>query len=252
MLTLMAVYSLRLRSTQGLLHSLFQLSEIDLTVPDYTTLCRRRKVLEVVLPRQAKGRAIHLVVDSTGLKVYGEGEWKVRQHGVTKRRTWRKLHLGVDEASREIVAAVATTNNVSDDEVLADLLEQITEQVEQVTADGAYDKRKCYEAIAERKARAVIPPRRGARLWHQDDSTDEQSARDENIRRISEVGRAQWKRESGYYQQSLAETTMSRLKTIFSGKLTARSFAAQACEMMVRCAALNQMTQLGMPDSYAA
>ncbi len=252
MLTLMAVYSLRLRSTQGLLHSLFRLAEIHLMVPDYTTLCRRRKVLEVMLPRQAKGRAIHLVVDSTGLKVYGEGEWKVRQHGVTKRRTWRKLHLGVDEASREIVAAVATTNNVSDDEVLADLLKQVAEDVEQVTADGAYDKRKCYEAIAEKQAQAVIPPRRGARLWYQDYSTGEQSARNENIRRISEVGRAQWKRESGYHQQSLAETTMYRLKTIFGGRLTVRGFEAQASEMLIRCRVLNWMTQLGMPDSYAA
>lgn len=163
-----------------------------------------------------------------------------------------RLHLGVDEASREIVAAVATTNNVSDDEVLADLLEQISEKVEQVTTDGAYDKRKCYEAIAESKAQAVIPPRRGARLWHQSDGTDEQPARNKNIRRISEVGRAQWKQESGCYQQSLAETTMLRLKTIFSGKLTARGFEAQACEMIVRCVALNRMTQLGMPDSYAA
>ncbi len=221
MLTLMAVYSLPLRSTQGLMHSLCSLAEIGLRVPDYTTLCRRRKLLEVLLPQQAKGRAIHLVVDSTGLKVYGEGEWKVRQHGVTKRRTWRKLHIGVDEATAEIVAAVATTNNVSDDEVLVDLLEQVEEDVAQVTADGAYDKRECYAAIKERKAQAVIPPRRGARLWHQDESTGEQPARDENIRRISEAGRAQWKRESGYYQQSLAETTMFRLKTIFGSRLTA-------------------------------
>ena len=98
----------------------------------------------------------------------------------------------------------------------------------------------------------MIPPRRGAKLWHQDESTDEQSARNEQIQRISEVGRAQWKRESGYYQQSLAETTMSRLKTIFSGKLSGRSFEAQASEMLIRCRVLNRMTQLGMSDSYAA
>ena len=152
-----------------------------------------------------------------------------------------RLHIGVDEANREIVAAVATTNNVSDDEVLVDLLDQVEEEVKQVSADGAYDKRKCYAAIAERKARAVIPPRRGAKLWHEDDSTDEQSARNENIQWISEVGRAQWKRESGYYQQSLAETTMLRLKTIFSGRLMARGFDAQACEMLVWCAALKGM-----------
>ena len=160
------------------MQSLLALARIDLCVPDYTTLCRRRKALAVKLPRQAKDKAIHLVVDSTGLKVSGEGEWKVRQHGITKRRTWRKLHIGVDEATAEIVAAVATTNNLSDDEVLEDLLDQVEEEVEQVTADGAYDKRKCYAAIAERKARAVIPPRRGARLWHQSDGTAEQPARD--------------------------------------------------------------------------
>ena len=131
-------------------------------------------------------------------------------------------------------------------------LEQVEEEVAQVTADGAYDKRKCYAAIKERKARAVIPPRRGARLWHQDESTAEQSARDENIRRISEVGRAPWKQESGYYQQGSAETAMLRLKTIFSGRLWGRSFEAQASEMLVWCGALKGMTQPGMPDSYAA
>lgn len=201
----------------------------------------------MVLPRQSAGKSLHVLVDATGLKVYGEGEWKVRVHGYQKRRTWRKLHLAIDEATAEVVAVVATTSNVSDKEVLPNLLEQITSEIEQVTADGGYDYRSCYEVIAQRRARAVIPPRRTGRIHREDEVL---KARNENLRRIRR-GRKKWKRESRYYRRSLVETAMMRVKTIFGSGLSSRRFQNQGTEMRVRCVALNRMTGLGMPESYA-
>ena len=245
------VYHQPLRATEGLMRSLTRLLGVEVPVPDYSTLSRRRKTLAVSLPRRAKSEPLHLVVDSSGVKIYGEGEWKVRQHGYSKRRTWRKLHLAVDEATHELVAAVVTTNNVADSEALSDLLDQVDETVEQVSADGAYDKRPCYEAIKRVGARATIPPRRDARIWRHGRCRGERVRRDENLRRIRQVGRAQWKRESGYHRRSLAETAVFRFKMIFGERVRARSFEGQAAQVLVRCAALNRMTHLGMPDSYA-
>ena len=230
--------------------SVVKLLKVELPVPDYTTLSRRSKVLDVKLPRQSKGEALHIVVDSTGLKVYGEGEWKVRGHGYTKRRTWRKLHLAVDESGAQIEAVVVSTNGIDDGDVLGDLLDQVGGEIKQVSADGSYDMSKCYKVIDKRDAVAAIPPRRGARIWQHGNSAEKPLARDENLRRIRKVGRKRWKQEVGYHRRSLAETTFYRIKTIFGDRLSARGFRAQACEMLIKCAALNRMTQVGTPDSY--
>ena len=136
-LTLREVFHLPLRATEGLVLSLIELMGLKLEAPDYTTFCRRQKDLEVLLPRLKTGEGIHVVVDSTGLKVYGEGEWKVRSHGVSKRRTWRKLHLAIDESTHELLMSVISTNDVKDSEVFEDLIEPIEEEIEQVSADGA-------------------------------------------------------------------------------------------------------------------
>jgi hypothetical protein len=204
------------------------------------------------LPRRQKQEPLHMVVDSTGIKVYGEGEWKVRQHGYTKRRTWRKLHLGVDEATLEFVAVVISTNSFKDSQVLPDLLEQVEDQISQVTADGAYDSRNCYDAARERQARACIPPQKRAKIWQHGNTQAERHIRDENLRAIRRKGRREWKRMSGYHRRSLAETQVFRVKAIFGERVSARSFDGQAAQLLVRCAALNRMTHLGMPDSYAA
>jgi IS5 family transposase len=251
MATLAEVYHLPLRATEGLTRSLIRLLGVELSVPDYTTLCRRRRKLSVELPRRNKSVPLHLVVDSTGIKVYGEGEWKVRQHGWSRRRTWRKLHLGVDEATGELVAAVVTTNSFKDSQLLPDLLEQVEGEVKQVSADGSYDSRNCYEAIRDRGAQAAIPPRRGARIWRHANTKGERHIRDQNLRAIRRAGRARWKRESDYHRRSLAETAVFRVKMIFSERAGARSFEGQAAQLLVRCAALNRMTHLGMPDSDA-
>ena len=243
-----SLFNLAGRQTQGLMESLFELMGVELSVPDYSTVSRRLGKLSISLPIISGQGARHVVVDSTGIKVYGEGEWKVRQHGYSKRRTWRKLHLGVEEKTGEILAAVVSTNNVSDDEVFEDVLDAVAEEIEVVSADGAYDKRKCYEAIEEREARANIPPRVDAQYWEQEGETH---ARNQNLARIEELGRTEWKRESGYHRRSLAETAMFRFKTIFGNTCSRRTFDNQATELLLAVAALNRMTHLGMPDSYA-
>lgn len=257
-LTLKVVYRLPLRATQGLLASLLRLMGLEhLPVPNYSTLSRRQKTLPVALLAQAKTQGLHLVVDSTGCKIYGEGEWKVRQHGLSKRRTWRKLHLAIDEASGHIMAGVLSTNDVADSAVLVDLLQQVEPPIAQLSGDGGYDKRGCYDVLRQRQEeqgeplRVTIPPRQGARIWQHGNSRQERLARDENVRRVRQVGRQKWKEESGYHRRSLAETTMFRYKSLFGDKLSARDFEAQASEAFLRCAALNRMTRLGMPDSYA-
>jgi IS5 family transposase len=250
MATVQEIYHLGLRQTQGLMESIGEMLRLDVAIPDYSTLSRRRATLEIPLPRTRGKEALHVVVDSTGVKVFGEGEWKVRQHGYTYRRTWRKVHLGVDEASGELVAAVVTTNNYSDSQVLPDLLAQVEEELKQVSGDGGYDKRNCYTAIQARGAQATIPPQRNAKIWQHGNTKAQRLARDQNLRRIRQGGRAAWKRESGYHRRSLAETAMFRLKTIFGDRVTAHGFAGQAAQVLVRCAALNRLTQLGRPDSY--
>ena len=165
MATLQVVYHLPLRATQGLLHSVVRLLGVDLEVPDYSTLCRRRQRLEVSLPVRTKQQALHLVVDATGLKVYGEGERKVRQHGWSKHRTWRKVHLGVDESSGELLAVMVSSPLVHDKDGLSDLLEQLDQldvSLQQVSGDGGYDFMTCHRDITQRGARATILPRRNA------------------------------------------------------------------------------------------
>lgn len=249
MATVQAIYSLPGRQTQGFLESIFELMNIDLPVPDHSTLSRRRKSLNITLPVQDRDKSRHLVVDSTGVKVYGEGEWKVRQHGWSYRRTWLKLHLCVDETTLEIVSAVASTNDVSDAEVLPDLLEDLPGTIEQISADGAYDQRKCYDELNKHGAKAAIPPRKGARIWQHGNSKAERHKRDENLRRVRKVGRQQWKKESNYHRRSLAETTMMRFKTIFGDRLQTRRIENQFKELLLKAAILNRMTHLGMPDT---
>jgi IS5 family transposase len=246
LLTLKAVFSLPLRQTQGLAQSVLHLIAAELPIPNYSTLSRRADTLEVALPRRAKDEPLHVVIDSTGLKIYGEGEWKTRQHGVSKRRTWRKMHLGVDEATGEILAVVTTERDVGDCEVLPQLLDGISEPIEQVSADGAYDTIGCHQAIARRQARPAIPPRENAVIT----DIGQWDAREDAVRRIGEIGRAVWKQEVNYHRRSLAETMMFRQKTIFGARLASRTTARQTTEVRIRCAALNRMTHLGMPESY--
>lgn len=159
-LTLREIYHLPLRGTEGLIRGLIIQLALPLKAPDYTTLCIRQKELEVSLPRSHKktGEGLHIVVDSTGLKIFGEGEWKVRQHGYTKRRTWRKVHLAVDVGTQEIEAAIVTTNDFKDSELLPDLINQIDARIVKISGDGGYDSHDNYQLLAEHLIDAVIPP----------------------------------------------------------------------------------------------
>lgn len=248
--TIQSLFHLAGRQTEGFLESLFMVMGIELAVPDHSTLSRRLGKLQVSLPVIPKTGAVHVVVDSTGVKVYGEGEWKVRKHGVGKRRTWRKLHLGVDEATGEILAAVVSTNDVADCEALPEILDGIEQEISQVSGDGGYDTLDCYDAITVRGAVSTIPPRRNAKIQQHGNRQAPPHPRDENLRRIRKVGRKRWKQESGYHRRSLSETTMFRLKSIFGGRLRRRGFDNQAVELFLQCAALNRMIQQCSPDSY--
>jgi hypothetical protein len=251
MTTLKAVFHQAGRQIVGLVKSLFKLMKINLPVPDHSTISRRLEALPVELSVKVATRARHIVIDSTGVKVYGEGEWRVRRHGVSKRRTWRKLHLCVDEKTNEIIAAAATENSVADCQAFPELIAAIDEEIEQISADGSYDKRGVYRAIKEREIpRAAIPPRKNARIWQHGNTKQERLIRDENLRLIRKRGRKRWKEESNYHRRSLSETAVFRYKTIFSDKLRSRKIENQFNEMFIKCAALNRMTHLGMPESY--
>jgi hypothetical protein len=245
-LTLREVYHLPLRSTQGLVSSVLRLLGTDLPAPHYSTLSRRAATLDVKLPRLSKS-PLHLAVDSTGVKLYGEGEWKVRLHGADKRRTWRKLHLLVDHRTHEAVACSMSEQYVLDRRELVGLLRGIEGEVMEVLGDGAYDFHNCYKAIHARGARAVIPPQKRARVRVGAEFGDRNAA----VLRSREFGRDEWKKEAGHHRRSLAETAMMRLKTVFSDKLKSREWRRQETELRVRCAAMNRMTSLGMAQSYA-
>jgi hypothetical protein len=248
-LTLRVVYHLTLRATEGFARSVFALLGTDLPVPSYSTLARRGAELEVALGSRARAEPLHVGIDSSGVKVYGEGEWKVRQHGWSQRRTWRKLHIGVDEATGAIVAAVVSEAGVADADTVEDVLPQVAGEITQVSGDGAYDKRKWYEAVEGDGAKATIPPRREAKIWQHGNRAGTPWQRDENLRAIRRLGRKRWKQACGYHRRSLAETAFFRVKTIFGATVAARHFAQQATELFLKVAALNRMTQAGMPQS---
>ena len=248
LLTLRAVFHLPLRATQGFARSVLEMMGLALPAPDYSTLCRRAADLRVDVARKGKG-PLHLVLDSTGLKVDGEGEWKVRTHGYSKRRTWRKLHLAIDARSHEIQAVAVTEAGVDDAEVVDPLLKPIDREIAGAAADGAYDKRKVYRVLEPRTGRILIPPRSNARIWKHGNAAGPPLARDENLRAIRRSGRKAWKRESGYHVRSLAEAGVYRMRAPFGAHPTSRRPECQVTEGAVRCRALNIMTHLGMPQS---
>jgi hypothetical protein len=248
------VFHQKLRQTEGLLEDIFKLMGLKLSVPDYSTVSRRASQLNVVLCKKTakKGEKKIVVIDSTGLKVYGEGEWKVKMHGKSKNRTWRKVHLGIGPDG-EIRATKLTLNNVADCEVAPDLLNQIESDINTVAGDGGYDKEIVYQSLRDRRVKNVlIPPQKNAKIKRHGNLKCEPHKRDENLRQIRKIGRKKWKEKSGYHVRSLIEATMFRLKTILGGKLNARKLENQITESLISCNILNKMAGLGMPDSCVA
>jgi hypothetical protein len=264
-LTLRSVFHLALRNVEGFCRSLLAEMKHDLPTPDYTTLSRRCGQLEVPLPRSLPKGPIDIVVDSTGIKVYGEGEWKIRQHGIGKRRTWLKLHLAIDIATQEACATVVSSADVSDDEAFAPILDQIDDDIASAGGDGAYDKGGVREQIEARGAEPRIPPRRDARLQNNKSRASPLrkkalAKRDDAIRRIEKLRQTQtdgdlsearklWKQETNYHRRSLAETAMYRYKTIFGQAVRSRVFDNQTKELCLNIAAMNKMTRCGIPSA---
>lgn len=239
-LMLKSVFKLPLRALEGFINSLFTLMDIPLQSPDYSCISKRAKQVNIQYRLPSQGPVAHLVIDATGLKVYGEGEWKVRKHGKERRRVWRKLHLAVDAQTHAIVAAEISLETVGDNEVLPTLLNRLRRKIEQVSADGAYDTKESH-ALLKKGARATIPPRKNAALW------EEGHPRNEAVKALKAGELKEWKRASGYHQRSKAETAMYRFKQLISSKLSLRNYNAQVGEALAGVKAVNKMTALGMP-----
>ena len=247
-LSIKCLFGLALRQSLGLVESLLRLAGLAWRVPDFSTVCRRQKTLRVQLPYQSSATALDLLVDSTGIKFLGEGEWKRKKHGAEYRRQWRKVHLGIDAHTLEIRAIEVTDNSVGDAPMLPELLGQIPadEAVASVSGDGAYDTKACHAAIAQRGAQAVIPPRKNARPWRT--TLVGATSRNAALSACHRLGRAIWKKWSGYHRRSLVETKMHCFKRL-GERVMARTFERQVVELHVRVALLNRFTQLGRPST---
>lgn len=248
LLMLRELFRLPYRQTEGLGRAFARLMQADIAIPDFTSLAKRAAKMNVRLEiDKAATGPIDVVVDSTGLKVYGEGEWKVRQHGVSQRRTWRKLHLAVNPDTHEIVAQTLTENGEHDADQVEPLLKQVDRRVQTFYGDGAYDQWKVYKTLDERGVDVIIPPRKNAKIKQHGNSSADPLPRDECVRQIRREGRRAWKQSIGYHRRSLAETAMHRLKCCFGGSLKNRKLDNQQTEATLRCKLLNLFVTLGMP-----
>ena len=246
-LTLRTVFRLALRQTEGLIGSILRLLGLDLAVPDHTTLSRRAETLEVPRPK-AGSEPVHLLVDSTGLRLCGPGEWLVEKHGAKRRRSWRKLHLATDADTGRIVASVLTDKDADDGSQVGPLLDQVDGPVASFTADGAFDRDDVYAAVAARhpEAAVVVPPRSSAVPSGTAETAPTQ--RDAHLRCVAERGRMGWQRASGYGWRALVESDISRWKRVIGDGLRSRTDGRQATEVAIAADALNRMLDLGRPE----
>jgi len=251
-LTIRAVFRLAYRQAEGLLGSVIGLLGLALPVPDHTTLSRRAATLEVPRPGHADAGAgnepMHLLVDSTGLKLCGKGEWLLEKHGTATRRSWRMLHLGVDAETGRIVASTLTRKDVDDASQAGPLLDQIAGAVASFTGDGAYDQDRVYAGVAQRHpdAAVVVPPRATAMPSEMAESAPTQ--RDSHLQQIVEHGRMAWQNTSGYNKRARVEATMNRWKQVIGDELRAHTDERRASEVAVAVHALNRMLDLGRPS----
>ena len=246
-LTLRAVFRLALRQTEGLIGSILQLLGLDLAVPDHSTLSRRAETLEV-LRREAGSKPVHLLVDSTGLRLCGPGGWLEEKHGSKRRRAWKMLHLATDADTGQIAASVLTSRDADDGSQVGPLLERVGGSVASFTGDGAYDRDDVYAEVAAHHpdAAVVVPSRASAVL-----SGAAQSAptlRDAHLGSIAERGRMGWQRTSGYNWRALVEADVSRWKRVIGGGLRSQTNGRQATEVAIATKVLNHMLELGRPE----
>lgn len=249
LLTLRELFRLPYRQTEGLGRALAKLMGVEVAIPHHTSLVKRAAKLDIDTQlAEAKG-PIDVVVDSTGLKVYGEGEWKVRQHGVGKRRDWRKIHFAVDPDSHAILAELMTDSRTHDSTAAKPLLEQVEQEIETFYGDGAYDTWVLREHLQGESIHQIIPPQKNAVIAQHGNAKNDPLERDECVRQIRRDGKAAWKESIGYHRRSLAETAMSRLKTTFGDRLKNREPPNQKIEVTLRTKILNAFVSLGMPLS---
>ncbi len=239
------VFNLPLRQAEGFLWSVLSLMHVDLEDPDHTTLSRRSQHLNVRFHLVPSDEPLHLIIDSTGLSIVGEGVWAAVKHGGRGRRGWKKLHFGVDE-SGAIVAHVLTDGSADDATTGLMLIDAVEGNISRVTADTAYDTIAIYEAAGARGATVVVPPTRTAAVSRR---RPRASARDHTILRVKKVRRRQWKKEAGYHRQAGVENAFFRYKSIIGDRLRARHPRAQETEVAIACNILNRMTELGRPAS---
>src|SRR3954468_13232737 len=247
-LTLKAVFRLALRQTEGLIGSVIRLLGLDLSVPDHTTLSRRAETLEVPRPRSdSNAEPVHLLVDSTGLKLCGAGEWLIEKHGTRRRRAWRKLHIGVDADTGRIVASELRPPDADDGAQVGPLLDQVTGAVASITGDGAYDQDRVYASVAERhpEAEVIVPPR--ATAVPSETAESAPTPRDRHLQHIAERGRMGWQRASGYTKRARAEAAIGRWKQVIGDRLRAHTDERRATEVDVAVHVLNRMLELGRP-----
>jgi Transposase DDE domain len=248
-LTLRAVFRLALRQTEGLIGSLLQLLGLGLSVPDHSTLSRRAETLAVPRPRSSSGsEPLHLLVDSTGLRLCGPGEWRVEKHGGRGRRSWRQLPLGVDADTGRIVASALTDNDVDDGSQVGPLLNQIDGPIASLTADGAFDRDDVYAAVAARhpEAAVIVPPRSSAVPSETAETAPTQ--RDRHLQLIAERGRMGWQKASGYNWRALVEADIARFKRVIGDALRSHTDGRQATEVAIAVDVLNRMLELGRPE----
>jgi hypothetical protein len=248
-LTLRAVFRLALRQTEGLIGSVLQLLGLDLPVPDHSTLSRRAATLEVPKPHPNSRGPVHLLVDSTGLRLGGPGEWLIEKHGSRRRRSWRKLHIGVDAETGQILASELTPHDDDDGAQAEALLDQITGPLASFTGDGAYDREDIYGTIAQRHpdADVIVPPRSTAVLSENVETAPTQ--RDRHLQCIHEHGHIGWQKRSGYTRRALVESAISRFKRVIGSALRSRTDQRRRTEVTLAIHALNQMLELGHPKS---
>jgi Transposase DDE domain len=252
-LTLRAVFRLALRQTEGLIGSIIGLLGLTLAVPDHSTLSRRAATLEV--PQARSGTSIgaeplHLLVDSTGLKLCGAGEWLVEKHGTKTRRSWRKLHIGMNANTGEIVAATLTTNDMDDASQAGPLLDQLEGSVTSFIGDGAYDQDSLYRAVIDRDpdALVIVPPRATAVLSETAETAPTQ--RDRHLQCIADKGRLGWQKASGYSKRSRVEAAIGRYKQVIGDGLRFHKDERRNTEVEVAVYVLNRMLKLGRPISH--